>query len=174
MAINWSGLDTELRTIFSLGNNNESLSDLAQEIEDAYVTAITTAVETSGMNTVLSFNTGQLKTGIENAFTTCLNTNGSLFNISLVDSGLIHFWMGSTFSPVTPAAGMSTVTEINTTNGGLPVYQTPPVASDSVTPWINMWINYFQSHALTVSGELIGLSSAPTPAPIIVPFVGIQ
>jgi hypothetical protein len=170
MAINWGGLQTQLIAIHN-SDNEYNTSQIAQAIEDAYVVAIQTATESTALNVVATYTVGGLKAGIESAMTTAVGTFNQSFDITLVDSGLIAFWMGATFTPTNPAAGQATVASISVLNGGAGTPQTPPIASNSNIAWVNMWISYFQSHANTVSGTLIGATSVP--APLVVSFSGI-
>ncbi len=172
MAVNWTQFHTDMESISDIDNEYD-ISDIANEIKNAYVSAISSGTESVALNPVLSYNETPLKNSIESAMTTCLNTNGSVFNLSLVNSGLISFWTGATLTPSFPATavGMVTVTSVLVTNAGTPISVTPPSPTNGIQPWINMWKTYFQNHLSTVGGNIIGVNASSSP--VTAPFLGI-
>lgn len=174
MAINWTGFTTSLLSIHQ-SSNKYNTSQVAQAIEDAYVTAVSAAQESTANNTLISatVTTGLLKTGIENALNSTVGTFGAVFDVTDLNSGLAAFWLGAKFNPVTPATGQSTVSTIDVLNGGTGSSQPVPAPSDSNIDWVVMLADYFQGHASTISGTLTGVSSTSPFPPLIVPFVGV-
>ena len=173
MAINWTGFVSQL-TLIHDSSNEYSTSHIAQEIEDAYVLAVASAQESTANNMfiVSTATTGLLKAGIESSLNSTVSIFEQVFDITDFDSGLTAFWLGSSFSPLTPAAGQSSVSNITVLSGGTGSTQLVPPPSESNVAWVNMLLSYFQDHASTISGTLTGTSSA-NGSPLIIPFSGV-
>lgn len=157
----------------ALLNGFSNSDDFADKIVDEYETAISGGTEPVGGNGVVTYNDGILRQAFKNMFQNSYDNNVVLDPIAL-HAALLTFWAGAIMETTGLPPGFSSVISNVVTASAIVTQFVPPEPQATVNPFVYALSDFLESHLTTVAGLISGLSSAPTPAPIVVPFLGFN
>ena len=178
MAINWSGLESDIKAWFEdVGEKTED--DTAKFLADSYGQAVSAAADPNG-NAVIP--PGK-ESGIEKAWSSAFAAQKAVDNklgppgwVS-VEGAILLFWTACPFSPAPPHPG--TVTPIS----NIVVMPGAPGVAAAIDKAFNQedpakvakeLVTGYKNHAASIAGMYIGLIPPTASTPLNVPWAGIK
>lgn len=186
--INWNIFKQNILSFFERNVNSSNTSDItsnvASTIASEYNNVLTVSTIQLGFSppidgyTVIGFKEPALQSALNNAFSTSRNApsveaSAAIFS-GTVSAGLISAWTGVTFSNVPIPVGFGVVATNLVLTPGTPQPISFSLQDNDDEKFIDDLITFFSNHLQTVSGQAVGTTPSVPPAPIILPWIGIQ
>lgn len=186
--INFDLFKKNILNYFGSNINSDNTSDITnsvtQKIADEYNNLLLSSTVQIGFAppidgyTSIGFNPQPLQVALLNAFfkskqVSSVNIASAIFSSS-VSAGLLSAWAGVTFSNVPIPLGFGVVATNLVLVSGVPQVISFSLQDNDDEKFIDDLIVFFKNHLQTISGQAIGTTPTAPPAPIILPWIGIQ